>query len=193
MEQALIFIIIILDKAFVTAQAIGMNPSLCAPGSAFLSYYQACMECVNAYSKGDGGVTVNSLFLEFISYCNSTSASPIPSTTASPSPSFSTTPAQVTHTTTLPEAFDIVVTITYTATDNGLSTIFTLEKTLTSFAPPPSITIITISTTEDGHPTLWEFTKTYIPLSADLSTTNLQNTPTSAHNTTSGEIYIYIT
>ncbi|KAI0481804.1 hypothetical protein F4859DRAFT_476053 [Xylaria cf. heliscus] len=64
----------------------------------------------------------------------------------------------------------------------GFTTVWPLEKTLTTYAPLPDRTVITIDTSKDGHHTVWTFTKTFTHLPSDalISILQIQNTSSSA-------------
>lgn len=69
----------------------------------------------------------------------------------------------------------VIITIPFTATVDGMTTVWPLTKTLTSFAPLPDTTVIVVKTSQDGHPTLWTFTKTLTELPSDSLISMSQN------------------
>ncbi|KAI1747197.1 hypothetical protein F4782DRAFT_521964 [Xylaria castorea] len=157
------------NNAYFEAQAIGMTPEVC---DSFSGYCKACRDCLEAYDTNSEATKdyLDSTFGQWINYCEAGSAIPM---TGTPSVSIpSSTPSLIEQT--------VVVTILYTATVDGVTTIWPLEMTVTSFAPIPDTTVITIDTSQDGHRTIWTFTKTYAHLSSDALISPLQNTSSSA-------------
>ncbi|KAI0553956.1 hypothetical protein F4679DRAFT_580125 [Xylaria curta] len=142
------------NNANLEAQSIGKNPELCDPDSSFFRYYDACQACLKAFESGQETTRdyLDPTFSSWIDYCNG-----IP-----PAVSVSGTPSVGEHT----------VTILYTTTVDG-------EKTVTIFAPIPDTTVITIETAQDGHHTIWTFTKTFTHLPIEYSTSKPHNTSSS--------------
>lgn len=181
-------LIVCLDNASIEAQRIGKSPEICSPDTPFWYYYQACSKCLEANSGGDGDsddtaepteTFLNDTFGPYIEYCGSVPVqTPVQtSTQTSAQTSALSTLSTGTRTSSL-VGYTVVITIPYTATNDGLRTVWSLEKTLTSYPPVPKTTIITIRTSENGHSTVWEFTRTFTP----LPTEELVPMP---HNTTS--------
>ncbi|KAI8946444.1 hypothetical protein F4801DRAFT_583366 [Xylaria longipes] len=155
------------DNANIEAQAVGKTPEVCAPNSNFQSYYKACKYCIETYD--DSGEAdrdyLDPIFSQWIDYCDEVQSSP-PSPMQTPPPTASSLVENI-----------VVVTIPYTGTIDGVKTILSLEKTVTSFAPRLDTTVITIETSQDGHYTVWTFTKSFTHLANDALTSILQSTP----------------
>ncbi|KAI1274421.1 hypothetical protein F5Y07DRAFT_373075 [Xylaria sp. FL0933] len=138
------------NNANLEAQAIGKTPELCSPDSLFMSYYTACVACLEANASDAQAITKDYLdpdFAQWLDYCGSTS------------PSLATT---------LVGEYTGVITILYTTTIDGTKTVWPLVKTVTTFAPRPDTAIVTIKTSQDGQPTTWIFTKTFTHLASDF-------------------------
>ncbi|KAI1122637.1 hypothetical protein F5Y10DRAFT_70659 [Nemania abortiva] len=165
------------NNANLEAQSVGKNPALCAADSTFQTYYEACVVCVETYSSSDATRDyLDPTFGQWNAYCDELETSS-GSTQSTPSATVTETPIPT------PVGYNtVVVTIPYTATINGLGTVWSLEKTLTTFAPLPETTVITIKTSEDGHETVWAFTKTFTALSKTSLVTTTRTTSSSTPN-----------
>ncbi|KAI3329796.1 hypothetical protein F4824DRAFT_372270 [Ustulina deusta] len=149
------------NNANIEAQAVGKSPELCDEDSVFWTYYNACSDCAHSYTDNVTATTfLDSGFGQYIEYCGVTGPEPITlSTTNNPSLMEET----------------VIITIPFTATVDGMTTVWPLTKTLTSFAPLPDTTVIVVKTSQDGHPTLWTFTKTLTELPSDSLISMSQN------------------
>ncbi|KAI1185668.1 hypothetical protein F5B17DRAFT_406901 [Nemania serpens] len=168
------------NNANLEAQSlVGKSPELCSPDSRFYFYYNSCLSCVEAVAgkdEYDARSYLDAEFGQYLAYCSAippetVSGQPPIQSTTSPS-----TPPPLTASTSLVE-YTFVATISYTATYNGIITVWPLEKTLISFAPLPNTTLITITTSENGHRTVWEFTKTLTPLPSDAAVPDTEYAP----------------
>lgn len=168
-----------LDNANLEAQAIGKNPELCDPDGTFFTYYNACQGCLKNADNTQAQDYLDPAFSQFIDYCNALSSTPVTSTPAA-SASHSSAETHITLT-----AVTVLITIPYTATVDGVQTVWPLTKTLTSFAPLPDLTVLSVTTWEDGHSTIWTFLKTLTSLANDPVATVSSNTtlPTAPQTT----------
>ncbi|KAI1115103.1 hypothetical protein F5Y14DRAFT_412214 [Nemania sp. NC0429] len=116
------------NNANIEAQHVGKSPELCNPDSDFMTYYNACSGCVKAQTD-DPQVTKDYLdpaFSQYLDYCKS----PENSTTAGGSTLTGGPPATVSSTALT--VVTVLITIPYTATIGGITTVWPLTKTLTS-------------------------------------------------------------
>ncbi|KAI0445162.1 hypothetical protein F4803DRAFT_205353 [Xylaria telfairii] len=148
----------ICNNCFLEAQVVGKVPELCDPDSAFMMYYNACTDCVDSIGEHKSIDDVDPAFYQFIDYC----AAETEGTTATRS----TTVAESAPSTPL-AAVTVLVPVPYTATINGVTTIWSFTKALTSYAPLPNTTVLSVTTSQDGHLTVWTFVKTLTPLAKD--------------------------
>ncbi|KAI0395503.1 hypothetical protein F5Y17DRAFT_192637 [Xylariaceae sp. FL0594] len=169
----------ICNDALIEAQRVGKTPSLCERGSAFSNYLSACRDCLNTPSGNETGSHLD----QWLDYCDSINISELPSeATSAPSITVATTwIPPITQT-----GVNIIVTMPYTATVDGLQTVWQLTKTYGPYAPLPDVTTITIHTSENGVSTDWILTKSYTHLPSDLflGGSDGSSTPSSVANGT---------
>ncbi|KAH9214953.1 hypothetical protein DL95DRAFT_446140 [Leptodontidium sp. 2 PMI_412] len=75
------------NNAYVEAEAGGLSPALCAPGSPFSLAYEACSSCVIANSDGSAVSTqvyVQPQFAPFVDFC--AAQTPVPENATAPAP-----------------------------------------------------------------------------------------------------------
>ncbi|GAW17611.1 hypothetical protein ANO14919_070700 [Xylariales sp. No.14919] len=156
------------NNANIEAQSVGKNPALCEKDSTFYFYYNACSDCLhNTLSDAEAKDNLNSVFSPWTDYCDETA--PLPSTSGGGETVTGTPP---------PAEETGFVTITSTEVVSGSRTIFHLSRSLISFAPLSSTTVISITTSQDGHSTVWTFVKTFSLLpNSDSPTSTSQNMP----------------
>ncbi|KAB5549545.1 hypothetical protein GE09DRAFT_177077 [Coniochaeta sp. 2T2.1] len=69
------------NNAYIEAQVVGKTPSLCAPNSTYLAYYNTCLNCLQENGSSNTSA-IGPQFDEFIKYCASLDALvPVPITT----------------------------------------------------------------------------------------------------------------
>ncbi|KAI1347730.1 hypothetical protein F5Y01DRAFT_307352 [Xylaria sp. FL0043] len=148
------------NNANLEAQAVGKTPDLCSPDSVFMVYYQGCSDCIKDNASDQAASDyLTSTFSEWFDYCNSVSPTSVPPTSL--------------------EENTATITILYTTTIDGSETVWSLLKTLTTFAPRPDTAVVTIQTSQDGHPTIWTLTKTFTHLASDFFASS-SSAPTSS-------------
>ncbi|KAI0196418.1 hypothetical protein F4808DRAFT_463917 [Astrocystis sublimbata] len=143
------------NNAAIEGQRVGKNPEICDPDSGFYTYYRSCRACIDTYAA-DNGQAANNDYLD---------------------PSLSQEHAT-------PTAETAAVTVPYTATVDGLETIWSFTRIITSFAPLPDTTVVIVRTTENGHDTVWSFTKTFTHLPRSSSSKSVDTKPTATSHTT---------
>ncbi|KAI2616764.1 hypothetical protein GGR54DRAFT_608827 [Hypoxylon sp. NC1633] len=185
------------NSAFIEAQKIGKQPSLCDPSGTYMVYLENCQTCVTLAGQNDTGIPS-----EFIDYCvpqtgtitdskgwssstaRATAAGSVQGISAVPTSALATESALATSTLATSTYLSInthyivniqTTILPYTATTGGITTTWFFTTVITKLPPIPATTIVEITRTIDETLQTFTFTTTYSQLPISLLDTRLNN------------------
>lgn len=166
------------NNANLAAQSMGNSPALCESTSTFFNYYAACKDCLLAQTDDEQAVDdyLQTSFGQYLDYCGGTT----PITASSPTTG-TIAPSSVNGE--APTGHNIIITVSYTTTVDGVATVWPFQRTIVSYASIPDTAIVSLTTIENGHSTVWLFTTTFTHLSWGLVATSIP-TSTATHTGT---------
>ena len=163
-------LMVIIDNAYLEAQAVGKTPELCKRESTFQVYSEACRLCLE--SNSDPGAPLEDQFPElnqYIEYCSAIDATGPSTVTATEETEVTGSIESINSTTASTRSLQPHATITTTffqeTTVNGIKTSLLSTLTFESFEPIPETATIEITVQDStGGPSLLTVLTNYIPL-----------------------------